>query len=559
MRNVAFFLAFLMSVALYSQADVQHYHNPVDIPIFLSGTFGELRGSHFHAGIDIKTQGREGIPIRAVSEGYVSRVKISTTGYGKVLYVTHPDGNTSVYAHLRNFSPKITKLVRQKQYEKKSFEVELFLDSKILVVDAKEIIAYSGNTGGSLGPHLHFELRETDTQMPINPLLGFYEVTDTTRPEIHTLMVYPTDTTAVINGLQKPIQVPFRKLNDSIYLADKIQAIGSIGFGIGIYDRLDNTYNKNGAFSMEAHANGTKVHQIKFEKFRFSDSENIHALIDFPTYSKTRTKIQKLFRDSGNELPFFETVESGVLQIEPGKDYAYRIRTADANGNTRYVLVPIRGKTQKRIVTTKEEEETGKTIRTDRDYLFRFENAEVYFPKNCLYKTSKLDVKFEKDSLYVKAPHTAVRKPIKIRFKTPDSLNGHFLGIRDKDHIIQFLSSQTKNGFFEARIKKTGVFAIAQDTIAPTIKPVRKYDNQWLSNFRSLRFKIDDEHTGIKSYSATINGKWVLFEYETKKNEITFWFDDYFYLEGSKHLLEINVIDQVGNVATHKLTFFRKV
>ena len=270
MQNASMILALWFSFALYAQDDADSYQIPVDIPVFLSGTFGELRGSHFHAGIDIKTQGREGIPIRAVKQGYVARIRVATSGYGKAVYVAHPDGKTSVYAHLRNFSPKITALVRQKQYEKESFPVELFLDPETLPIDAKEVIAYSGNTGGSFGPHLHFELRETDTQMPINPLLGFYEITDTIRPVIHTLMGYPTDTTAVINGTKKPLQIPFKKLNDSIYLAEKIQAIGKIGFGIGIYDRLDNTYNKNGAYSIEAFSNGTKVHEIKFEKFRFS-------------------------------------------------------------------------------------------------------------------------------------------------------------------------------------------------------------------------------------------------------------------------------------------------
>ncbi|MGB0260581.1 MAG: M23 family metallopeptidase [Flavobacteriaceae bacterium] len=541
MQHASILLAVLFSLALHAQNDADPYHIPVDIPVFLSGTFGELRGSHFHAGIDIKTQGREGIPIRAVKEGYVARIKVATSGYGKVLYVAHPDGNTSVYAHLRNFSPKITALVRQKQYEKKSFPVELFLDPETLPIETKEVIAYSGNTGGSLGPHLHFELRETDTQMPINPLLGFYEVTDTTRPVIHTLMGYPADTAAVINGMKKPIQIPLKKLNDSIYIAEKIQAIGKIGFGIGIYD----------------HANGSKVHEIKFEKFRFSDSEHIHALIDYPRYSKTRSKVQKLFRDAGNELPFFDAVESGLLQIEADKDYAYRIRAADANGNTRFVFVAIKGIEQEVVVST-EKETPGKIIYTDRDYLFRYEDAEVYLTKNCFFDEHKLDIRFEEDSLHVEKAHIPVRKPIRIRIKTPDSIHGHYLGIRNAKNEIQFLSAQQKDGFFEARVKQTGVFAIAQDTIAPTIVPVGKYNNQWLSNFRSLRFKISDNQTGIKFYTATIDGKWALFEHEPKKDEITFWFDDYFLLEDTKHLLEINVKDQVGNTTTHNLTFYRK-
>ena len=221
------------------------YSLPIDIPIFLSGTFGELRSSNIHAGIDIKTQGREGFPLKAVSDGYVSRLKVSTSGYGKAIYINHYDGKTSVYAHLKKFSAPIIQEVRKKQYDIESYEVELFFEPTELLVSKNEIIGFSGNTGGSFGPHLHFELRETKTQKPINPLLYHYHIQDSVRPIIHSLIAYPFSDDAIVNSSKQEMQIPFKKINDSIYTADPIVAIGKIGFGIGTYDRHDNTLNKN--------------------------------------------------------------------------------------------------------------------------------------------------------------------------------------------------------------------------------------------------------------------------------------------------------------------------
>ena len=206
MRVLATLSLFWISTLLCAQ---HNYHNqyslPIDIPIFLSGTFGELRSSNIHAGIDIKTQGREGFPLKAVSDGYVSRVKISTTGYGKVIYINHPDGKTSVYAHLKKFSAPIVHEVRKKQYTTQSYEVELFFEPSELQVSKNEIIGFSGNTGGSSGPHLHFELRETKTQKPINPLLSHYNIEDSVRPVIHSLIAYPIGEDAIINSVKKEL------------------------------------------------------------------------------------------------------------------------------------------------------------------------------------------------------------------------------------------------------------------------------------------------------------------------------------------------------------------
>ena len=533
------------------------YSLPIDIPIFLSGTFGELRSSNIHAGIDIKTQGREGFPLKAVSDGYVSRLKVSTSGYGKAIYINHYDGKTSVYAHLKKFSAPIIQEVRKKQYDIESYEVELFFEPTELLVSKNEIIGFSGNTGGSFGPHLHFELRETKTQKPINPLLYHYHIQDSVRPIIHSLIAYPFSDDAIVNSSKQEMQIPFKKINDSIYTADPIVAIGKIGFGIGTYDRHDNTLNKNGVYSITAKLNGTQVKKIQFSKIQFSDSQYLNTLIDYQRYSLTRQRIQKLFRSPGNELGFFEHLEDGLIDVEIGKDYAYQIKVSDANNNNCYLFLPIKGKEQEITILPKEIPE-GKEIEPNRDYLFIYDGAEVYIPKNAVYDRNNFVLGFDKNELRIKADHVALRKAFKIKVIAPDSVVGHYLGVQLKNGKKGFISNTIRNNHFVAKIKKTGIYTIAQDTIPPIIKPSEQYNQRWLSNFKYLRFKIDDKETGVRSYKATINGKWALFEYEPKKKEITFSFDEYFSFEGAKHKLKINVIDNVGNESNHELEFYRK-
>ena len=556
--SLGLFVCLISHVLCAQNNDLQDYALPIDIPIFLSGTFGELRSTNIHAGIDIKTQGREGFPIKAVSDGYVSRIKVSTYGYGKAIYINHLDGNTSVYAHLKKFSSSIEKKVRNKQYNAESFEIELFLNPDELAVSKNQIIGFSGNTGGSFGPHLHFELRETISQKPINPLLYYYNIKDSVRPEIKALFAYPIGENAIVNASQQELQIPFRKVNDSIYVAEKIEAIGKIGLGIVTYDRHDdNTYNKNGVYGITAKLNGIQVKGLQFSKIRFSDSEYLPTLIDYKRYSRTRQRVQKLFRSSSNELAFFNHVDDGYIEVEVQKNYAYQIKVEDANQNNRYLLVPIVGKDQEVKVLRKKSPE-GKEIETNRDYLFLYDGAEIYIPKNGVYDNSRFELGFEDNELKVEADHVALRKDFQIKINAPDSIVGHYLGVKSKKGKISFVSNTIRDNQFIAKTKKTGIYSVEQDTIPPSINPLQQYDQRWLSNFKTLQFTIDDKETGINSYNAKINGKWALFEYEPKKKELLFNFDEYFTLEGAKHSLEINVIDNVGNESTHTLEFFRK-
>ncbi|MBT8321665.1 MAG: M23 family metallopeptidase, partial [Eudoraea sp.] len=270
---------FLISSQLFfgqSQYPKEVFRSPLDIPIILAGTFGELRSNHFHSGIDIKTQQRQGLPVFSIADGTITRIKISHWGYGKALYIAHPNGYTSVYAHLKKFSPEIEEYVKKIQYQKQSYEVELFPDFGEIKVKKDSVVAYSGNTGGSSGPHLHFEIRNSINEKPTNPLLYGLEVRDATNPSLVSLHAYPLSQEAQVNQSNERVQLSYSKQADGTYLAEKVKALGTIGFGVNAFDRQDLAANKNGVFAIEQRVNGKVYTDFDFDSFSFSETRYIN-------------------------------------------------------------------------------------------------------------------------------------------------------------------------------------------------------------------------------------------------------------------------------------------
>ena len=250
---------------------------PLDIPLLLSGNFGELRGSHFHAGLDIKTQGRQGFPVKSILAGSIRRIRVTVTGYGKALYIDHADGTTSVYAHLQKFAPKIEQIIKERQYKKEKFLIQSYFKTNELTVEQGEVIGYSGNTGGSLGPHLHFELRNTKAQTPLNPLELGYDIKDTQRPVIRAMHRYDLNDPRH----KKKNKIQLIRKNDSTYTSSIQSWSGKTGIGLRMYDRQDLSYNKNGVYQIAVRLNGKEMIQYTFDKISFDDGKFISTLIDY--------------------------------------------------------------------------------------------------------------------------------------------------------------------------------------------------------------------------------------------------------------------------------------
>ncbi|MBZ9628440.1 M23 family metallopeptidase [Psychroflexus sp. CAK1W] len=548
----------------YAQDEIprNYFESPLEIPLLLSGTFGELRSNHFHAGMDIKTNGVTGLAVSASAKGYVGRIKIQHGGYGKALYVYHPNGYQSVYAHLDNFSPKIEALVRKAQYKKESYEIELFPSALELKVKQGEVIGYSGNSGSSGGPHLHFEIRDFKSK-PMNPFLfGFDEVKDSRKPQIFALHAYSLGPDSHVNGSTDRVQLKLIQRQDGNYRTEPIKAFGTIGFGIDAYDILDLTYNKNGVYSVVTKLNGKPVFETTFDKFSFYESRYINRLIDFEYYATEKRRIQKLFLEPNNPLSLYKDVyNDGTVTIQKDNlDQSFEILVSDFMGNTRSILIPLTTDFDENLIQ-KEIKETEYFAKANSASVFEEGKIDIYIPKNALYEDIFLDIDIEGLSVKLHEPTTPLHKSMTIGF----DVSQYSLEDQDKLYIASvtswgskyYVSTYKKKDRLTTKVNEFGTYQLFEDNKAPTITPKNFRDKQWVSNFRFLKLEIDDEDTGIESYRATVNGEFILMEYDYKTKTLTYDFNDG-KISDTKNELKVVVTDKVGNTAIFEAEFLRK-
>ncbi|GLU44197.1 peptidase M23 [Muricauda sp. NBRC 101325] len=537
------------------------FQSPLEIPLVLAGTFGELRSNHFHSGIDIKTQQREGLPVLAIQDGTITRIVVQHWGYGKALYVAHPNGYTSVYGHLQKFSPEIEAYVKKVQYQKQSYEVEMFPDYGEIKVTKGNTIAYSGNTGGSAGPHLHFEIRNSVNSKPTNPLLYGYDVRDATDPTLLGIYGYPLSDDALVNQSQEKIQLNYTKQPDGSYLADKINAIGTIGFGINTFDRLDLAANKNGVYSIKQIVNGREYSSFDFETFSFAETRYINTLIDYEYFYDHHQRIQKIFKEPYNHLSIYNNLyNNGKIDVAEGMSYNVEFLIADIQGNTTKLVVPVEGK-KEAIKIARKDRTTENYVIASKPNNYDLGAAKVYFPANTFYDDFYIHLEKGNDTITIHDNSVAAHRNFTISFDPSkydqEDRDKLFIAHLDIDGRPSYSKTYKRDGSFTTRTRTLGTYTLVKDTVAPTIKPKNFRDKQWLNNFSYLSLRITDDLSGIDTYSATLNGKWILMEYEPKTNTITYNFEDNISNETENELI-VTVSDNVGNSTTYTTTFFKK-
>lgn len=562
MKEVFFVLLVFFSLNNKAQENYPKdvFISPMGIPLLLAGNFGELRSNHFHSGLDIKTQQREGLPVYAIAEGMVTRIKVGIAGYGKVIYVAHPNGYTSVYAHLQKFSPQIEAYIKNMQYQKRTYEIEVFPDFGELRLNQGDIIAYSGNTGSSSGPHLHFEIRNTLSENPMNPLLYGLDIADTTAPTITALYGYALTADSQIKQSNSKIQLKFTKQADGTLLAEKVKAAGTIGFGFNGYDRHDLAANQNGIYSVQQLVNGKVYSEYDFDTFSFDETRYINTLIDYEHYITTRQHIQKCFKDSGNKLTVYTSlVNDGKIGVEEGLNYTVEITVKDLENNLSKLVIPIEGKREE-VKLKKKEVVTENYIISKRPNNFDLDGAKVYFPANTFYDDFYMDLKKGKDTVTIHNGKIPAHHNFTITFDvsrySDEEKKQLFIGRLDGRRRPVYTNTFKRGDTFTTRTRNLGTYILAKDTTAPQIRPKNFKDKQWLNNYRYLSLEIKDDLSGIDTYEATLNGEWILMEYEPKTNTITYNFDDKL-LDRNQCDLVVVVTDNVGNSNTFTSTFYR--
>lgn len=545
------FLSFwIFSILFTLNSQEYNLNSPIDLPLNLSGTFGEFRSSHFHYGLDVTTNKKPGYNVYSIDSGSIVRIKVSTSGYGKVLYISHPNGLTSIYAHLKEFSPKIQEYIKAQQYLNESYSVQKFFNNGEMKVNKGDLIGYTGNTGGSSGPHLHFEIRNTKSQNPINPLSFNYKYDDSNRPIIKSLYVFNEDDSFKKNNSKK---YEIKKINDSLYIADKIIYSNKIGIGIEVYDRQSkNNYNRNGVYEVKMFLDSILNFSYKMDKINIDESVFRKIFYDYSLLKTKKKRIQKVYYPPNSKLNFLNhNLSSGIFKSSDKDEKDVLIEVSDWNNNKSYLNFKIEGNTSDFL----EKSIDGIEIATSQKYLIKKNNSEIEFKKNSFFNNVTLNIKYQNDTLKIDEDLYPLRKlyNIKIFKQVEDSIikRQSFIGLINNNGKLSYLKTSNKDNFFSVNSSNLGSFTLSRDSINPEIKALNFSLNKDISNQKTIRLRIYDKTSGIKSYNVLINNKWALFEYEPKSNLIFHNIDEGI-IENGENKITIKVIDGVGNKTEFK-------
>ncbi|NIG52015.1 M23 family metallopeptidase [Chitinophaga sp. Cy-1792] len=535
-----------------------YFRNPLNIPIELAGNFGELRPNHFHSGMDIKTQQRENLPVHAAADGYVSRIGVSHTGFGNVLYITHPNGYTTVYAHLNSYFPALQQYVKQQQYQNESWATDLVIPQGKFPVRKGDLVAYSGNTGGSAGPHLHFEIRNTATEKPLNPLLFGFDIPDSKAPEVFRIAVY--DRTRSIYE-QQPVMVPVKKAGNTYVTVQPVVKVAATKTGLALtaIDRMNNTPNTYGIYEAKLFHNDKPDIDFELDNIGYDETRYLNAHIDYKVKKADGPYLQLMFSLPGNELDIYHDFDGdGTIDISDGEVHNMELVVKDAYGNTSNVKFGLQ-----HSGVEAPEKPCANTMYPDSKNIFENNQVEFYLDERALYdnicfryqETPNNSAKAKSDNFMLHTPLVPVHDFFDVRLKAskpvPEDLQSKVVMVREG------MGSGTSatvldNGWYKGNFRDFGTFHLEVDTIAPKVTPIGVKPGAILSKAGKISFAMSDA-SGIKSYRAELDGKWLMFS--RKGNVLTYAFDEH--CGPGAHMLVMKVTDIAGNEGVYRLSFKR--
>lgn len=523
------------------------FSSPLDFTLTLSGNFGEIRTNHFHGGLDFKTQGVVGKPVRALADGYISRIRV-TNGSGCVLDVVYNNGYTTINRHLSKFMPNIAQRVEKLQYEKENWEVEIVPEPGEYPVKAGQQIAWSGNTGYSFGPHLHLDVLETSTGESVDPMPFFKsEIKDNTAPKAEGIMLFPQLGSGVVRGSSKRQSFPIK-------VARPIEAWGVIGSGIKAYDYMDGVHNRYGVHTVVLRVDGTEVFRSVVD--RFSQNENL--MINSWTYGQ----YMKSFIEPGNTLRMLRASNNnrGLVTIDEERDYKFEYELKDVFGNTSRYRFIVHGKKQP-IQPLEHREKCF--FAWDKTNFLQEPGLTLTVPRGMLYDNVSLNHEVHSDSGAIAYTyrlndeavplHGACELSIGLRRRPVADSTKYYVARVNSQGGKYSVGGVYKDGFMKTRIRELGTYTVAVDTVPPEIIPVGK--NSWRRNGKVV-YRLKDKETGIRSYRGTIDGKFALFGRPNLTK--SYWeckLDSKHVKKGVRHLVEMTVTDDCGNETKVRDTF----
>ncbi len=573
----------LAFVALAYSGDPDRYpddafRSPLEIPISLSGNFAEMRSNHFHTGLDIRTNGQTGYRVYAAADGWISRVAVSSGGYGNALYLNHANGYQTVYAHLERFSGPVADYVESAQYARRSFQVDLQPTRDRFPVKKGDVIALSGNSGGSGGPHLHFEIREVGTAKPVNPLLFGLPVEDTTRPRLYRVKVYAVGRSAGVQVLGSggrildsaadggSVTVTVEDAGSGRYAlrpGTRIRASGRVGFGIQATDFHDASSGRLGVYRIRLAAGERMVYESEMEKLDFALQRYINAHVDYDEYSRRDRWVQRSHLLPGNRLPLYRTERGGYVEFAAGDTLTMRYDVEDAAGNASYLSFPVLGYDAAGapvVDSLAVQVAWNRSTTIERPgILIRIPEGSLYEDLGLRYATIDPPAGAYSSVHRVHDEHTPVHAPISLSIEAasvPDRLHDKTLiALRTRSGGLVSQGGEWENGWVNTRTRSFGDFFVTVDTLAPEIRPLNISDGASLARANSIRMRIRDDLSGIQSYEGLVDGEWVLFAHDAKSSRIEYTFDGH--VARGSHVVEVRVTDGVGNRNVYRARFTR--
>lgn len=543
-----------------------YFRSPIDQPIRLSGTFGELRPNHLHAGIDIKAKdGKNGQPLYAIADGYIARIKVQSGGYGNALYIVHPNGYMSVYGHLQKFEKNVADYVKKTQYEKQSFNVDLYLNGETFRVRKGEKIGHLGTSGRSFGPHLHFEIRDNKTQKPINPLLFGLKMQDDIRPKLHNVKIYHLNDK--LETIDEKIHALVKKGGGKYGVKGDTLAIGAwrAGFGIKVYDHHNGVSNWNGIYALEMYQDGNLIHAFNMETFSFGESRYINAHIDYAEQKINKAYYNRSYKLPGNKLSIYEKNE-GVVTLHQAVPSNIKVVALDVDGNKSILDFWVK----RAEVIPAESSGYNYSLLHDKSNTIDNGSMKAVFPKGTFYENAYLnystsidnsdDIYSDMHSLHdVSIP---VHKYYTLSIKAdalPENLRKKaFLAFCDEKNKVYNAGGKYKDGYITGKVRSLGDYCIMIDNVKPTITPISFRSNMVGRSRMTFKIKDDLPTTGkgrSLSYKATVDGKWILMQYDEKNDLLIHHFDNR--IAKGEHTLKITVRDDRGNRSTFERSFTR--
>ncbi len=541
----------------------QHYFQwPVGTNVGIVANFGELRPNHYHMGLDCRTDGRENLPIYAAADGYIAKIHIDATGFGRAIYINHPNGLTTLYAHLNEFNPALEAFIKEEQYKKKSWKIDVIVPKNVFKVLKGSFIAYSGNTGGSQGPHLHFEIRDTKTEKVLNPLLFGLPIEDNASPEIYKLSVYDRRFSTYE---QTPKIISLKKINGQYQpIGGKILIqTNQVSFGINAFDKNNGSGNQNGIYKATLYDNEKEIVGFEMDSITYDETRYLNAHIDYKTRNNGGPFLQHLSILPGylNGIYKSQKGEDGIISLEDNTPHHITIKVYDANENVSDLVFDIEFAGTDFTKTNNKKNSPEFIFKPGQINIFENEAISFYLLENSIYDYFQFH--YNESIVMGSKIFSLHNENVPIENYFPIKIKGNYKR-RDTGNIVMKLMTNQKekfkkarfdNGWYTASFREFGKYELVIDTIAPVVKPIGSFrDGATITTLNKIIFSASDNTKEIAEFTGLIDGQWILF---SNDKEASFIYTIDKYCTPGEHLLTIIVKDLVGNTTTKNYHFTR--